>query len=129
MAEMTIKIYSSGADQYIDITPYIANDGLKLSRNGLDGPNAGRSLNGKMIRDRIAIKDKIEISCRPLDDNELNILINLVEPETITVEFFSPRDNGIVRKNMYSGDLSMSYLFKRKNTTLWSGISFSLVEI
>ena len=35
-----------------DITPYIANGGLQYTRNDLDGPNAGRALDGTMYRDR-----------------------------------------------------------------------------
>nr|DAT70870.1 MAG TPA: hypothetical protein [Caudoviricetes sp.] len=49
-----------------DITPYIANGGLQYTRNDLDGPNAGRALDGTMYRDRVATKDKWTVNCRPL---------------------------------------------------------------
>lgn len=41
-----------------DITSLIALGGLTYSRNDLDGPNAGRTLSGDMVRDKVASKDK-----------------------------------------------------------------------
>ena len=50
----------------VDITPYIAYQGIQYTRNDIDGPNAGRALDGTMYRDRVTVKDKWTITCRPL---------------------------------------------------------------
>ena len=60
-----------------DITDLIAEKGIKWTRNDLDGPNAGRTLSGLMIRDRVAIKIKLEITCKELTGDELRMLMNL----------------------------------------------------
>ena len=49
-----------------DITPYIKYQGVKWTRNDIDGPNAGRTLSGLMVRDRVATKIRLDITCRPI---------------------------------------------------------------
>jgi len=61
-----------------DISDYLALNGLTYTRNDIDGPNAGRALDGTMYRDRVAIKAKYEINCRPLTTAEKNTLFNLI---------------------------------------------------
>ena len=63
----------------VDITHYIAFGGLKWSRNDIDAQNAGRALDGTMIRDRVATKIRLDITCRPLKAEELSQLLNLIQ--------------------------------------------------
>ena len=55
----------------IDMIPYIAYGGLQWQRADVDGEAAGRALNGDMIRDRVAVKIRWDITCRPLRADEL----------------------------------------------------------
>lgn len=111
-----------------DITDYIAFQGLKWSRNDVDGSNAGRNLAGTMIRDRVATKIRWDISCRPLTSEEHTNLMNAILPEFVSVSISDPLygDHSSV---MYSNNHSSSYCIKYKNgVEYWHDISFPLIE-
>lgn len=113
-----------------DITNYIAKQGLKWSRNDVDGPNTGRSItNAYLTRDRIATKIRLDITCRPLKASETKILLNLILPEYVIVTFDDPMEGKIVTKEMYSNNIPATFLMKKDDgTEWWSGITFPLIE-
>jgi len=127
----------------VDITDYIAHQGVKWSRNDVDGPNAGRTMSGLMIRDRVATKIRLDITCRPLKNDELRILLNLLLPEFVTVTYDDPM-YGVVSKTMYANNNPATFLFKREFNPpdgwfichdevpepfeYWTNVTFPLVE-
>ena len=127
----------------VDITPYIAYQGVQWSRNDVDGPNAGRTMNGLMIRDRVATKIRLDITCRPLKTDELRTLLNLIYPEFVTVVYEDPMQ-GLVSKNMYANNNKAQFLqrYEPEETDCqwicgkdpgqpyerWFNITFPLVE-
>ena len=62
----------------VDITDWVEENGIKWTRNDLDGPNAGRTLTGLMIRDRVAVKIKLQVTCKNLVGEDLQTLLNLI---------------------------------------------------
>ena len=112
----------------VDITDFIKYQGVKWSRNDVDGTNAGRNLSGTMIRDRVATKIKLEISCRPLLWDEHKRLMNLLLPEFVTVSYTDPM-YGNVSKVMYANNNDSTYMIKKRNgKEYWYNVSFPLVE-
>lgn len=112
-----------------DITAYIKLNGVKWSRNDVDGPSAGRNLSGTMIRDRVATKIRLDVSCRPLTESEHTMLLNLLLPEKVTVNYTDPM-YGIVSKVMYANNNSSEYLFAdTKGTEYWHNVTFPLIEV
>ena len=111
-----------------DITPAIAFNGVKWSRNDVDGPNAGRNMAGTMISYRVATKIRLDITCRPLKHDELVWLMNLLLPEFVSVTYDDPI-YGVVTKTMYANNHS-AQIFKRyeNNEEVWFNVSFPLVE-
>lgn len=95
----------------LDITPYIAYQGVQWSRNDVDGPNAGRTMSGLMIRDRVATKIRLDITCRPLKTDELRTLLNIIYPEFVTVVYDDPMQ-GMVSKTMYANNNKAQFLQK-----------------
>ena len=110
-----------------DITDLIAFQGVQWKRSDIDGPNAGRTLSGLMIRDRVATKIRLDITCRPLNNTELNTLLNLIYPEFVTVVYEDPME-GVVSKTMYSNNNGAKFFIARDNSELWGNITFPLVE-
>lgn len=112
-----------------DITPYIANEGLQYSRNDIDGPNAGRALDGTMYRDRVTVKDKWTVNCRPLTTQEVNLVLNLIYPEYVQVTINPhPLTGGSHSFEAYSNNVPAQYLIRKGDKEWWSGISFPLIE-
>lgn len=111
-----------------DITDLIAYNGVKWGRNDVDGPNAGRTITGLMIRDRVATKIRLDITCRPLLDAEIKMLMRLLIPEFVQVTYDDPL-YGEVTKTMYANNHSATFLIKKDDgREYWNGVSFPLVE-
>ena len=125
----------------VDITNMIAFQGVKWTRADIDGPSAGRTISGLMIRDRVATKIRLDITCRPLKADELNTLLNLILPEFVTVTYEDPME-GLVTKTMYANNNNAQFLMKktyelpdemwyfpeRSPVEYWSDVTFPLVE-
>lgn len=113
----------------VNITNYIQHQGIKWSRNDVDGPNAGRNLKGRMIRDRVATKIRLDITCRPLTAAEHTRLLNAILPEYVTVNYTDPM-YGNVSKVMYSNNNSSEHcVIAPDGVEYWHNISFPLIEV
>lgn len=112
-----------------DITHLIAYQGVQWKRNDIDGPSAGRTLSGLMIRDRVATKIRLDITCRQLTLPEARMLLNLLMPEFVSVTYDDPMD-GLVTRTMYANNNGAQFLFARDNDTKewWDNVTFPLVE-
>ena len=112
----------------LNITKYIAFQGVKWSRNDIDGPNAGRNMEGTMIRDRVATKIRLDIKCRPLTNAEHQLLLNRLTPEFVTVMYDDPQD-GRVTRVMYANNNSSEFCIRKPDgTEYWHNVTFPLVE-
>ena len=110
-----------------NIVDYIALRGLKWQRADVDAAGATRNLNGLLIRKRVASKVRLDVTCRPLTTAEARTVLNLIQPEFVTVTYEDPRD-GLVTRTMYSNNNPASFLLKKGNSALWDGITFPLIE-
>ena len=113
----------------IDIMPYVAHGGIKWSRNDVDGPNAGRMQNGEMQRDRISTKYRWDITCRPLTADEQATVLQLIQPEYISVTYTDPLDNTVKTNMYYSNNFPSTYLISNTNgTEYWTGLAFPVIQ-
>lgn len=82
-----------------------------------------------MIRDRVAIKIRLDITCRPMTAAETKIVLQAIEPEFVTVTYDDPMSGEVVSRTMYSNNIPATYLLYRPDgTEWWSGITFPLIE-
>lgn len=125
---MTIEIKNS-SNQWVDITPWIAWQGLTFSRNDVDAPDAGRDISGLMHRGRVAVKEKINIQTIPLTRAQSSSLQTLLLPETIQVRVNPyPQTNGSKTFSMYSNNVKTTYVIHRANGEDIQSLSFPLIE-
>jgi hypothetical protein len=115
-----------------DFTSFIAAGGFKWQRNDLESPKAGRTLDGTMQRGRVTTKIRLDITCRPLSTSELDLLMNKIYPEYVTVQYDDPM-YGNVTKTMYSNNTPATCLIVHKdagNNTweTWDEVTFPLIE-
>lgn len=112
-----------------DLIPYVAHGGFKWQRSDVDGTDAGRDLAGDLHRNRVATKRRLDITCRPLTNAEIKIVLTLIMPEWVTVEYYDPQAGAVVSKRMYSNNNPASYLFAQPDgTEVWGGVTFPLIE-
>ena len=112
-----------------DITPYIAYGGLKWQRADVDGPNAGRTLDGTMERDRRATKIRWDVTCRPLTSAELSTVLSLIQPEWVSLSYSNPVTNTVATDQFYANNFPVQLThITRNGTTYWTGLTFPLIQ-
>lgn len=112
----------------VDITDYIAYGGVKWSRNDIDSSDAGRAMDGRMYRGRVATKIRLDVTCRILKQSELYTVLNLIYPEYVSVTYDDPM-LGTVTKSMYSNNNPAVFQIRKPNgDEYWSGVTFPLIE-
>lgn len=112
-----------------EITQYIAEKGVKWSLNIIDGPNAGRSMGGKMILDYIADKVRLDISCKNLDENEIHQLLTILRRRVFAVSYKDPQI-GLCTKEMYTNNYSATLeTYYDNGGEDWSELTFPLIEL
>lgn len=92
----------------------------------LDG-ESNRNAAGQLIRDRIAVKRKLNLEWGPLSQSEIAPILNAVSGVFFTVTFPDPQ-LGIITKTMYVGDRTApayQYIDEEVN---WSGLKLNLIE-
>lgn len=125
---MTIEI--NNGSTWVDITPLIKYQGVSFSRNDIEAPDSGRTLDGLMHRGRIAVKEKMEISTRQLTRAQSASLQTLLYPETIQVRVTPyPRTNATATFTMYSNNVKTSYVIHRENGEDLQELTFPLIEV
>ena len=126
---MTVEIYDSANSVWVDITPWIAWQGLTFSRNDVDAPDAGRTMDGLMHRGRVASKEKMEVKTVQLTKAQSSKLQTLLFPESIQVRVTPyPRTNSAYVMNMYSNNVKTTYVIHRANGEDLQSLSFPLIE-
>ena len=127
---MTVEIYNAGTSTWVDITPYIAWQGLTFSVNSVDAPDAGRDMSGLMHRGMIAIKEKMNINTIQLTRSQVSTLISLLLPASFQVRVTPyPNTNAAKTMTMYSNNVKTTYIIHRASGEDLQSLSFPLIEL
>lgn len=112
----------------VDFSRFIADSGIAWSRSDLESDKAGRTLDGKMHRGRVATKIRLDITCLPQNAANTSLILNAIYPEFVTVEYDDPM-YGHVTKTMYSNNNPAKLVTVYDDgEMLWDGITFPLIE-
>lgn len=95
--------------------------------NDLDG-ESHRVASGRMIRDRVAVKRKIEIEYGVLEWEQASLILKAISPVFVLVEFPDPQEGKMVTKEMYAGDKTSPVMKIKDGKVTWEGLKFNLVE-
>lgn len=126
---MTVEIQNS-LGSWIDITPYIAWQGLTFSRNDVDAPDAGRDMSGLMHRGRVAVKEKMNIQTVTMTKAQSAALQTLLYPQSIQVRVNPyPRTNASQTMTMYTNNVKTTYVVHTNGGDELQSLSFPLIEL
>lgn len=92
----------------------------------IDG-ETNRNAKGDLIRDRIAVKRKLNLEWGPLTQTEISTLLNAVSNVFFTVTFPDPKD-GMITKTMYVGDRTAPAYQYVNGEVKWSGLKMNFIE-
>lgn len=94
--------------------------------NDVDGESE-RNARGDMVRDRIAVKRKLNLEWPPLTQSQIQTLLTAVSDVFFNVTYPDPQQ-GTVTKNMYVGNRTTAVLRIKNGVPLWDGLKMSFVE-
>jgi hypothetical protein len=92
----------------------------------LDG-ETNRVAAGYMVRDRIAVKRKLNLEWPPLSQGEISTLLNAVSSVFFTVTFPDPQ-LGMITKTMYVGDRTAPAYVYINGEVKWSSLKMNFIE-
>ena len=128
-AAYSIKVRSWGSSgAYTDLTPYLAFGGLKWSRNDIDAAGSGRTQDGNLHRNRVAIKVRLDCTCKPLEQTDATIVLTAIKPQWLEVQYFDPQEGSVQTKKMYSNNIPATFAIQHGTKQYWTGIAFPLIE-
>ena len=104
----------------------VAPKSFKVSISDVDG-ETGRNARGDMVRDRVAVKRKLECEWGLLSQAEMSNLLKAVKSEFFTVSYPDP-EVGIVSRTFYVGDRSAPAYSWANNLKPWSGLRMNFIE-
>lgn len=99
---------------------------MSISINDIDA-ETGRNANGTIVRDRVAVKRKIECEWGMLTQDEMQKLLNAVTPVFFSVKFIDPQI-GETTKTMYVGDRTAPVYNFNSKFKLWSSLKMNFIE-
>ena len=92
----------------------------------LDG-ESNRNANGELVRDRIAVKRKLNLEWGPLSQSEISTLLKAVSSVFFTVTFSDP-ELGVITKTMYVGDRTAPAYQYLNGEVKWQGLKMNFIE-
>ena len=98
----------------------------EVTVSDLDG-ESNRNAKGELIRDRIAVKRKLNLEWRPLTQTEIQTLLNSVSDVFFTVTFPDP-ELGMITKTMYVGDRTAPAYQYVNGEVKWQGLKMNFIE-
>lgn len=104
----------------VDIT---APKAFQVDIEDVDG-ESGRNARGEMLRDRIAIKRKLNCEWGPLNDEQISTILKSVKDVFFTVSYPDPEEGTTISKTFYVGNRNMPMLYNG----LWEGLKMNFVE-
>lgn len=106
---------------------------MKVNNYDLDSGDAtGRNQNGELLRDRVAIKEKLELTFPPMYRADYQAILNMVKEEFFTVKYWSDYYGCVREATMYVGDrtIELYYMQDQNNPALGLAktISMNFIE-
>lgn len=81
-----------------------------------------------MIRDRVAVKRKLECRWGALTTSEISTLLKAVKDTFFTVTYLDAYEGKDVTKTFYVGDRTAPVYSLNKGLVTWQGLSMDFVE-
>ena len=94
----------------------------------VSAPDAGRTEDALMHKDRIAQKRKIAIAWRMKDPSTAAAILQAFDPEYISVRYWDVKDNQYETRDFYVGDREAPVKFWWVGRHMIETISFDIIE-
>ena len=110
-----------------DYSSAIEAKGYGWSRNDLDSENTTRTKDGRMRRDKITTKRKLNYTTRSIPRDMLASLDNDLNKTTCTVKYLDL--HGIRTSEFYCSSMECTLEQAADDNEVWGGATFNLIEV
>ncbi len=94
----------------------------------LDGETS-RTASGLMVRDRVAVKRKLELAWKYLTPAEWSQILQAVSPPFVGVTYDDPESGELKTGTFYAGDRTAGAIdYSGGKVTGWKDVKFNLIE-
>lgn len=100
---------------------------FQVDINDIDG-ETNRNAKGEMLRDRIAVKRKLNCEWPPLSEEECSELLKSVKDIFFQVTYPDPMEGRMLTKTFYVGDRSIPALSYIDGEMRWNGLKMNFIE-
>ena len=113
-----------------DIVPFIGENGIKWTWQGVDGPKTGRNLNGDMDRDLIGLKARCDVALLWVKKADVVNINSWIQPKFVTLRTNTcPWKSGTYTFTMYSNNVSAVLEEEYTDgTQIFNDMAFPLIE-
>lgn len=112
-----------------DYTRYLAEEGLKPTKNDLDADGSGRNLlDGLMYRSRIATKMKWTVSFNRLPASVLAQLELDMDSDFVSVTMLDAKENRHIARTYYCSTINEGVQRYIGGETVYDGVTFNITE-
>lgn len=114
----------------LNFVPFIGEDGIKWTWQGVDGPKTGRNLNALMDRDLIGLKGRCDVTLLWVKKDDIVAINEAIQPKFVTVRTDTcPWKTGVQTFEMYSNNVSATLEEEYTDgTQIFDDMSFPLIE-
>lgn len=111
-----------------DVLPLVEEGGLKFKLNDLDGPNAGRTTDGNMWRDKVAEKISFDVKMLDMHTLTMRALLSWVKQTYYQCRVTHPR-HGLVEITAYTNTVPADVVYVLDDGyEIWGNVEFAVVE-
>lgn len=101
---------------------------FKWGKQDISGPNAGRTLDSIMHKNRVAEKRKLTLSWNGLSPEETSAVLRAFEPEYVEISYPDALGGNVQARTFYTGDMEADMYSWTVNKKIYKQIAFSVIE-
>lgn len=97
------------------------------------GGSTGRAVDGTLLRQRVAVKEKLTMEFPPMRAEDFTAMMNLIASQTFSCKYYSLKTGSVRTVTMYVGDRSAKayggYDASKNPVQMWTDIKFDFIEV
>lgn len=109
--------------------PELAFGGATCTVSDVDSAQSGRNQNGEMVRDRVSVKIKWQLSFPPLFPTLMSRLLTAVSASSFNFTYPDPRTGTTSTGKFYVGDRTAPVYSEMNGLPFWENVSFNIIEM
>lgn len=99
---------------------------LDVEYNVLLSEDSGRNARGNSVIDIVNRKDKVYVSFIPMNDTEMQSLLNAIESYVVSVQYLNPKTKALKTISAYTSTPKVSYLWATDGP---KGVKFNKLDL